>query len=168
MEDNLKGVLLTVSKLLVKYNANYMIVGGAAMALHGYYRHSINASGELTEKPDIDIWYNPTYENYFMILKVIEELGADVSDFRNEQSPNPRKSFFKLDFHDFTFDILPMIKVGIKFSDAYQRKEMIELDKTPIYYLNYFDLIEDKKATGRNKDLQDIEQLKKKKDSGQK
>jgi hypothetical protein len=29
MEDNLKGVLLTVSKLLVKYNVNYMIVGGA-------------------------------------------------------------------------------------------------------------------------------------------
>ncbi|MGN6297672.1 MAG: hypothetical protein ACTHM7_12880 [Ginsengibacter sp.] len=56
MEDNLKGVLLTISKLLVKYNVNYMIVGGTAMALHGYYRHSINASGELTEKPDIDIW----------------------------------------------------------------------------------------------------------------
>lgn len=57
MEDNLKGVLLTVSKLLMKYNVNYMIVGGTAMALHGYYRHSINLAGELTEKPDIDIWY---------------------------------------------------------------------------------------------------------------
>src|SRR5690242_2215894 len=96
MEDAARTMLLTVSKLLVKYSVNYMIVGGAAMALHGYYRHSINASGELTEKPDIDIWYNPTYENYFMILKVIEELGADVSDFRNEQSPNPRKSLTEL------------------------------------------------------------------------
>ena len=45
---------------------------------------------------------------------------------------------------------------------------MIELDKTPIYYLNYFDLIEDKKATARKKDLEDIEQLKKNKDSEQK
>jgi hypothetical protein len=165
MEDNLKGVLLTVSKLLVKYNVNYMIVGGTAMALHGYYRHSINAAGELTEKPDIDIWYNPTYENYFRILKVIEELGEDISDFKNEQSPNPRKSFFKLDFRDFTFDILPMIKAAIKFLDAYQRKEMVELDTTPIYFLNYFDLIEDKKATARKKDLEDIDRLKKNKDS---
>ncbi|MGN6297673.1 MAG: hypothetical protein ACTHM7_12885 [Ginsengibacter sp.] len=97
-------------------------------------------------------------------MEVIEELGEDTSDFRNEQSPNPRKSFFKLDFNDFTFDILPMIKVDIKFPDAYQRKEMVELDKTPIYFLNYFDLIEDKKATARKKDLEDIEQLKKKKE----
>lgn len=168
MEDNLKGLLLTVSKLLVKYNVNYMIVGGTAMALHGYYRHSINASGELTEKPDIDIWYNPNYENYFRILKVIEELGEDISDFKNEQSPNPKRSFFKLDFDDFTFDILPAIKAGIKFFDANQRKETVEVDGTPIYFLNYFDLIEDKKATARKKDLEDIEQLKKNKDSEQK
>ncbi|HZW66890.1 MAG TPA: hypothetical protein VFF23_14445 [Hanamia sp.] len=168
MEDAARTMLLTVSKLLVKYSVNYMIVGGTAMALHGYYRHSINASGELTEKPDIDIWYNPTYENYFRILKVIEALGKDISEFMNEQSPHPKQSFFKLDFKHFTFDILPMIKAGIKFSDAYQRKEIIELDKTPIYFLNYFDLIEDKTATARKKDIEDIEQLKKIKNSKQK
>lgn len=83
-----------------------------------------------------------------------------------KQIRNPKESFFKLYFHDFTFDILPMIKVDIKFLDAYQRKEMIELDKTPIYFLNYFDLIEDKKAIARKKDLEDIDRLKKKKASG--
>lgn len=84
MEDNLKANLLTICKLFKKYNVQYMFIGGTAVALNGYYRHSINVSGELTDKPDIDIWYNPTYENYFNILKIIEELGQDISAFKNE------------------------------------------------------------------------------------
>ena len=168
MEDNLKITLLTVCKLLKKYNVQYMLVGGTAVALNGYYRHSINVSGELTDKPDIDIWYNPTYENYFNILKIIEELGQDISEFQNEQSPNPGKSFFKFDFDSFTLDVLPAIKADIKFMDANKRKETVEVDETQIYFLNYFDLIEDKKATARKKDLEDIAQLKKIKDRKQK
>jgi len=96
--------------LLEKHNVQYMLIGGSAVALNGYYRHSINIAGELTEKPDIDIWYNPTYENYYNTLKVMEELGQDITEFRKEQNPNPRKSFFKLDFDNFTLDILPEIK----------------------------------------------------------
>ena len=102
-----------------------------------------------------------TYENYFNILKVIEELGQDITGFKNEKSPNPRKSFFKLDFDDFSLDILPEIKAAIKFFDAYKRKETVELAETQIHYINYLDLIEDKKATARKQDLEDIEHLKK-------
>lgn len=161
MEDNLKNGLLTVCKLLEKHNVQYMLVGGTAVALNGYYRHSINIAGELSDKPDIDMWYNPAYENYFNILKVIEELGQDITEFKNEQSPNPRKSFFKLDFDDFTFDVLPEIKASIKFVEANKRKETIEIDGIKIHFMNYLDLIKDKEATARKKDLKDIEELKK-------
>jgi hypothetical protein len=132
MENKLTASLLTVCNLLEKHNVQYMLIGGTAVALNGYYRHSMNIAGELTDKPDIDIWYNPTYENYFNILKVMEELGQDVTEFKNEQSLNPRKSFFKLDFEDFTFDILPEIKVAIKFFEANKRKETVVLEGTPI------------------------------------
>lgn len=98
MDNNLKNSLLTVCKLLEKHNVQYILIGGTAVALNGYYRHSINIAGELTDKPDIDVWYNPTYGNYFNILNVMEELGQVVTEFKNEQSPNPSKSFFKLDF----------------------------------------------------------------------
>ncbi|MES1215359.1 MAG: hypothetical protein ABUT20_07575 [Bacteroidota bacterium] len=165
MEDILKTSLLTICKLLAKYNVKYMLIGGTAVALNGYYRHSINTSGELTDKPDIDIWYNPTFENYFNILKAIKDLGQDTTEFENEQNPNPRKSFFKLDFDDFTFDILPEIKANIKFIEAYERKQTVEIDGTPIHFMNYIDLIKDKEAIGRKKDIQDIEQLKKMRDS---
>jgi len=125
MENKLRDNILTVYKLFKKHNVNYILVGGTAVALNGYYRHSMNISGELAIKPDIDIWYNPTYENYFNILKVMEDLGQDIIEFRNEKSPNPKKSFFKLEFEDFTLDILPEIKADIKFTDAYQRKKQL-------------------------------------------
>lgn len=139
-----------------------MIVGGTAVALNGYYRHSVDPTGSLTDKPDIDIWYNPTYQNYFNILKVIEALGYDVTEFKAEHKPDPRKSFFRLrDLPDFTLDILPQIKADIKFNEANQRKETIELEQTRIHFMHYADLIEDKKASAREKDLKDIDQLRK-------
>lgn len=138
-----------------------MIIGGTAVALNGYYRHSVNLAGEITDKPDIDIWYNPTFGNYFNILKVMEELVQNITEFKNEQSPNPRKSFFRLDFDNFTLDLLPQIKAPIKFSDANKRKETVEVAETQIHFMDYFDLMQDKKANARKKDLADIEQLKK-------
>ena len=33
---------------------------------------------EIFNKPDLDFWYNPTYENYFNLLKALEELGIDL------------------------------------------------------------------------------------------
>lgn len=161
MEDSLRNSLLNVCKLLEKHKVNYMLIGGTAVALNGYYRHSMNISGELTEKPDIDVWYSPTYDNYFNILKVMEELGQDISEFKNEQAPNPKKSFFKLDFDGFTLDLLPEIKATIKFAEANKRKETVELNGVNIHFMNYLDLIQDKTATARVKDLNDIEQLKK-------
>ncbi|WP_189562220.1 hypothetical protein [Persicitalea jodogahamensis] len=153
--------LLGVCKLLEKYQIHYLIIGGTAVALNGYFRISSNAAGKLADKLDINIWYNPTYTNYFNFLKVLEELGQDISKFRDEQIPNPRKSFFKFEFDDFTFDALPSIKADIKFFEAYQRKGTVDIEGTPIHYISYLDLIEDKKATARKKDMDDIEHLKK-------
>ena len=161
METDLKIRLLTVCRLLEKHKVQFMVIGGTAVALYGYFRHSINIAGELTDKPDIDIWYNPTYKNYFSILNVMNELGQDVTEFKNEQTPDPRRSFFKLDFDDFTLDILPEIKAPIKFSDANKRKESVLWEETQIHFMTYSDLIDDKKAMARKKDLEDIEQLKK-------
>ncbi|TFF30390.1 hypothetical protein [Mucilaginibacter psychrotolerans] len=125
MEENLKSSLLAVCETLQKHNVQYMLVGGTAVALNGYYRLSINTSGVLTEKPDLDIWYNPTYENYFNILKVIRDLGKDITEYLDEQNPNPKESFFRFDFEDFSVDILPEIKAPIKFAKANKNKQTV-------------------------------------------
>lgn len=159
--NRLKDALLTICGVLAKNEVSYMLIGGTAVALNGYYRPSVNASGEVADKPDIDLWYSPTYANYFKMLKALKELGHDVQSLERAQSPNPRKSFLKLEFDDFTFDLLPQIKADISFGEAYQRKKTFELNAVSLNVISVEDLILDKKATGRPKDLEDIKHLEK-------
>ena len=72
MEKSLTDDILHVCKILNKNAVQYLIVGGTAVAFHGYFRWSQNSSGAPAEKFDLDIWYNPTYENYFNLLKFFE------------------------------------------------------------------------------------------------
>lgn len=160
MVEGIKNDLLKICKLLDQYKVQYMIIGGVAVALNGYYRPSMNNEGQIIEKPDMDIWYNPTYENYFNILKVFELLGIDITEYKNDKEPNPRNSYFKFQLDEITLDFLPEIKTKLKFSDAYTRRDKLKLEGLNIYILNYHDLIEDKKATARKKDLNDIIKLK--------
>lgn len=86
-------------------------------------------------------------------------IGVDVSEYENEVSPDPRRSFFKLDLDGFTLDTLPRIKADIPFGEAYARKESVELDGVPIHYIGYEDLLKDKQSSARQKDEEDIKHL---------
>jgi hypothetical protein len=162
MTNNLSQNILSVCEILNKQNVEYLIVGGIAVALHGYFRRSINAWGIFTDKPDLDFWYNPTYENYYKLLNALTDLGQDVQEFKNEQTPKPRKSFFKFERDDFTLDFLPELKAPLKFRSSYENKATANLNGVDINFIGFNDLLLDKEATARPKDLNDIEQLKNK------
>ena len=162
MEKTLTNIILNVCKVLNKHEVQYMIVGGTAVALHGYFRRSLNFVGVVTDKPDLDFWYNPTYQNYFNLLNALEELGQDVTEFKEEQSPDPKKSFFRYEFEKFNLDLLPELKVPLGFRSAFGRKEVVTLSEIDIPFISYGDLILDKETNARPKDITDIEQLKNK------
>jgi hypothetical protein len=159
MDSSLVNSILNVCRSLNKFSVQYIVVGGTAVALHGHYRHSINVTGEIAEKPDLDFWYNPTYENYFKLLSALEDLGQDVTKFKEEQTPNPKTSFFKYEFEKFTLDFLPELKASLKFRTCFNKREVVTFNDTEIPFINYEDLIIDKKATARAKDIADVEQL---------
>lgn len=160
MEEDLKRSLLAVCTHLQRYEVRYLLVGGMAVALHGYYRHSMGPSGQLSSKPDIDLWFEPTYENYFKLLRALEVMGGDISEFEHDTRPDPKRSFFRLDLGEFTLDALPHVNAEITFSSAYARKEEVALEGIPIHYIGYDDLLRDKRSSARRKDEEDIQQLK--------
>ena len=159
MNEQAVSSILAVCRVFNKHGVEYLTVGGTAVALHGFYRLSTNAAGAVVEKPDVDFWYNPTYGNYFKLLKALEELGQDVGKFQQEQSPNPKNSFFKYDFGHFTLDLLPALKAALPFGASYQHREVVTLQEVAIPLISFDDLIADKKANARPKDLLDIAQL---------
>ena len=166
MDKSITDSILGVCTILKKHDVQYLIVGGTAVALHGYFRWSYNEAGKLTEKYDLDIWYNPTYGNYFKLLDALEELGQSVTEFREEQSPNPKSSFFRLEMERFTLDFLPTLKGLSKFVLSFKKREVVNFKGVDIFVINFDDLIKDKETDSRPKDLIDIKQLKGKRKSG--
>ncbi len=165
MNENLSESILAICKILSKHSVQYLVVGGVAVALHGFFRQTTNTEGVVSDKLDFDYWYNPTYKNYFNLLSALEELGQDVEEFKNEQAPNPRQSFFKLEFEKYTLDFLPEVNGLDKFTTSFKERELINIKDIEIAFLNYADLIKNKKANARPKHLNDIsnlEQLRKK------
>lgn len=161
MESDLTESILRVSGILNKHSVDYLLVGGTAVALHGYFRHSVNSAGIPADKPDVDVWYNPTYGNYFKLLDALHELGQNVARFKKEQAPNPKTSFFKYEFETFTLDLLPALKSAMPFNAAFAKKEYVVFAEVVIPFIGYEDLLHDKAVNARAKDIADIEQLEK-------
>ena len=159
MDNSITTNILKVCTTLNKHNVEYLIVGGTAVAFHGYFRWSNDHSGAPAAKYDLDIWYNPTYTNYFKLLDTLEDLGQDVSGFRQEQTPNPKSSFFKLEMEKFTLDFLPKLKGLSRFGLSFDKKEIINFNGIDILVISFDDLILDKEANARPKDLIDIKHL---------
>ncbi len=160
MENELVSHIFKICQTLNENSVHYLIVGGMAVALHGYFRRSTTTSGQYAEKHDLDIWYNPTYENYFKLLNALENIGQDVKAYQEEQAPNPRSSYFRFELEQLTLDFLPKINGLSNFASSFQKKEIVRLNKIDIFFINYEDLIINKQANARPKDLEDIEQLK--------
>ncbi len=157
--NQLLASIVRVCQVLNQHAVDYLVVGGSAVAYYGYFRHSITMAGLPADRPDVDIWYSPTYANYFKLLNALVALGQDVAKYKNEQAPNPKKSFFRYEFDLFTLDLLPTIKSAINFGPAFSRREIIELGGVAISFIDFEDLIVDKQATARPKDLDDIRHL---------
>lgn len=160
MHRNVTNEITRVCQILNKNEVQYLIVGGAAVAYHGYFRWSENSDGTQADKFDLDIWYSPTYDNYFKLLNALAELDQDVKEFFAEKSPNPQKSYFKFDLEKFTLDFLPKLKGSVKFKQAYENKEITTINGIDLLFIGFDELLKDKAANSRPKDLEDIKQLK--------
>lgn len=87
-------------------------------------------------------------------------MDQDVKEFFEEQSPNPLKSYFKFELDRFTLDFLPKLKGTTKFKRAYEKKEITTINGIDMPFIGFDELILDKAANSRPKDLTDIKQLK--------
>ena len=71
-----------------------------------------------------------------------------------EKSPNPKKSFFRLEYEKFTVDFLPELPGLSRFHYSYSKCEVSKIGEIEIPFINYNDLIANKQAQGRAKDIE--------------
>lgn len=133
---------------LNQHRVEYILVGGYAVIIRGYSRST----------GDMDIWVNKTPDNFIRLQKAITEFGLP-------EEAVPREKFFSHQFDVFTFgrppfaiEILTDLK-GVEFTEAYTYSTIEQIDDVPIRVIHINQLIQSKKAAGRHKDLNDIENL---------
>ncbi len=141
-------------QLLIENKADYLIVGGYAVGVHGYPRFT----------GDLDIWLNPTVENATKILKCIDLFGFGTLNF-TEKDFTKEENVIQLGYPPLRIDLLTTID-GVKFQDCYKNKVIFEMDDLQVNFISYNDLIKNKTSSGRLRDLDDIENLEKNKSLG--
>lgn len=137
-------------KLLNAKRVEYLVVGGFAVNYHGYLR----ATG------DLDLWWNPTGENFKRLLNAILDFGFDCSEIQQLKKYESIKSLIRLPLTDnFDIELLSIIDGKIPFDLAYREAENTTLKDLPIKIINYPHLIATKLGSHRPKDLHDLGEL---------
>ena len=128
--------------------AEYLIVGGHAVAYYGYVRPT----------RDIDVWIAVSPDN-------AKKLVRAVNAFFETELKGLAEEWF-LDHDNVTrfgavpnlIEIVPTISGG-NFQDAYDRKVVAEIDGQKTNLISLDDLLANKRASGRAKDMADVEEL---------
>lgn len=134
---------------LNKYEVDYLLVGGYAVILHGYRRTT----------GDMDIWVDNSKDNYIRLKKAFNDFGLPLLDMTEENFLDSNKmDVFSYGRSPVLIEILTDVK-GCEFSEAKKISEIYTEDEVPIKIINLHTLRMAKKAAGRYKDLDDLEQL---------
>lgn len=125
----------------------YLVVGGYAVALHGYPRYT----------KDMDIWVEMSSDNAAKILKALEQfgfgsLGVKASDFTVPDQ------MLQLGYPPGQIYILTTLP-GVEFSECYASRTTVEVDGVSVNFIDLENLKKNKEATGRHQDLADLENL---------
>jgi hypothetical protein len=143
LNNDYRDILLALSKR----KAKYLLVGAYAMAAHGYPRSTM----------DIDLWIMPDPDNAVLVLQALEAFGAP-SDNLSQNDLQKEDIIFQIGTAPRRIDILTSVD-GLNFEEAYANSQTIKIDEIPVQVLSIADLIKNKRATGRTKDLADVESL---------
>lgn len=136
-------------QLLNKHEVEYMVVGGYALAFHGKPRFT----------GDLDIWINISEKNAFKLLEVLDEFGLGSFSFHKDDFLQPGY-VTQIGYPPLRIDILNTID-GVHFNDAYSNRQKVMEGDWEITYIGLHDLLRNKEASGRERDMEDVREIKK-------
>ena len=135
-------------ELLIKNKAEYLIVGGYAVGIHGHPRYT----------GDLDIWLNPTPQNAECILKSVNEFGFSSFKLSIEDFIKPG-NVIQLGYPPLRIDLLTELD-GVTFEECFTNRKEVIMEDIKVNFIGYNDLLKNKKESGRPRDIDDIDNLK--------
>src|SRR5262249_6141033 len=148
------GTMITLppdfSAFLASLNANqveYLVVGGYAVMAHGYPRST----------RDIDIWIDRTPTNIQRAIRAMNAFGwpADTVSATDLMAPNTIAWMGNYPLRIEVFTTIP----GVDFAPCYTQRVLLTIDNIVVPFISLDDLKRNKQASGRHKDLDDLQNL---------
>ena len=132
---------------LAAEQVKYLLVGAYALAAHGYPRATM----------DIDVWVMPSPENAEAVLRALRRFGAPlhgltIADLQKDDT------IFQIGIAPRRIDLITGAS-GLQFEEAFAHSEEVDIEGLRVRIPSVKDLIRNKRASGRTKDLADAEAL---------
>jgi len=128
-------------------NVRYLVVGGYAVALHGYPRYT----------KDLDVWIEPKIQNAQNVLSALTAFGFGSLDITADDFLE-EGNIIQLGYPPNRIDLITSLK-GLMFENCYPERVQVEIQGVLIDFIDIENLKTNKKATGRPQDLADLENL---------
>lgn len=128
-------------------DVRFLVVGAYALAHHGRPR----ATG------DLDIWVDATPANAPRVMRALSAFGAPVNQVTVDDFAAPGV-VFQMGVPPGRIDVLTDL-TGLTFEEAWVARERGVFGERAVDFIGRDAFIRNKRATGRTKDLSDIEGL---------
>ena len=136
-------------RLLSDKKVEYLLIGGYAVVYYGYVR----------DTGDMDVWIRQTPENAELTAEALDEFGYAPKSVTLPYLSQPNK-ILRMGIPPFRLEVSTEID-GVKFEECFPHRTIFQIDDIPVSLISLVDLIKNKEASGRLKDLADVEELKK-------
>lgn len=126
---------------------DYLLIGGYAVSYHGYPRAT----------NDIDVWIAVTPENALRMVIVLQEFGFATPELSTALFLK-ENSIVRMGIPPMRIEVVTGIS-GVSFAECYTERVVGVIDGVAVNIINLHHLKVNKKASGRYKDLNDLENL---------
>jgi predicted nucleotidyltransferase len=134
-------------QLLDSHQVKYLLIGGHAVGYHGYPRATA----------DMDVWIAIHPQNAEKLVAVLKEFGFDVPELSTDLFLKENQ-IIRMGVPPMKIEILTTIS-GVSFAECYAERTIDVIDGVEVNIISLEHLKVNKKASGRYKDLNDLEHL---------
>lgn len=134
-------------KLLNDNKVEYLLIGGYAVNYYGYSRPT----------GDMDIWIEMSVQNAERAITALNQFGFASSELTVELLTSD-KQVLRMGVPPFRLEVSTGID-GVSFAQCFANRQIVDLDGVATNLIGLEDLKTNKKASGRLKDLNDLESL---------
>ncbi len=128
-------------------DVRFLIVGGYAVAAHGHPRYT----------KDLDVWVLVDQRNVEQLLLALGDFGFGSLDLTPDDFLDD-DVVIQLGYEPVRIDVLTGAS-GVDFADCYERRVEIDVAGVHVPFISLPDLRRNKAASGRLRDLADLEDL---------